>query len=462
MSETPIIPTGRPVPDARDLRLVADWSSAARGRPLHFAFRDGHLSVGDESDCFLWCDTKPYATRPQVRMVEVAVHGVEPLFLCSDEYSALVWGESAVEKFLFPYYASAAGRDAAALLTDLSAVWYDYPPTVDVCAIAYGFGSNPARGVKLTLRDTVGVVFVDRGAGAVRLRTLDGFLEEVGVRRKSVRRSHEEVNRASNSHQAFMARTTSVVLREAAEYVSGARPKPVRFTAEGPYLVPSCHCEQPQGTWFSAAATVQCPERCAPTQVTLVVDFLKNGVPEPLDCELLATTRDTDATCCSDGGTRDPDAAFWSDGAVEKLLLPYYASVDGWLAPALTGLTMAKWAGRVQVDVEDAGKITGRLNEPVEEILRFLEIDWEKRRMPDAEQEQEQERKQKQNQVLESNVYAITHLPQSEYIYEDGTQATTGVEHRIMLHTRSVDGCRRVPLVRPRPRGARNAQRAGG
>ncbi|HEU0016511.1 MAG TPA: hypothetical protein VFQ45_22715 [Longimicrobium sp.] len=446
-------PDTRPVPDSRDLRLAADWASAVRGAPLRFSFAGGQLSAGaEEASSFFACETKPYARRPRVVHVDIEAGGTS-MSIGAGDCSALVWGESAVEKFLFPYYASAAGRDAAALLRDLSAVWYDYPPTVEVCALAYGFGCTRPEGL-LSLRDTVGVVFLDRRSGALRRLTLDRFLEEVGVSRRRDPRDHAAAPPGHAFHSPLRAPIASVVLRDAAEYVSGTRPRLVRFTQHGWLLAPSMEGAQPEPSdgppWFSAAGTVHRPDRLPISLVRLVVEPRSTAGTDTIVSPLLGT----DAP-----GNVQPDAAFWSDGAVEKLMLPYYASVKGWAAPVLNSVMMAKWSGRVGADEQEPVKLVDAmvkaLDEPAKRILEELgnegDADVGAGWVPQTCRED----------MPESQVYAATHLPHSEYIYLDReAPAPSAVEHRIILHALSGGAPTAVPLVRPRRRSA--AHSAGG
>ncbi|HEX2208065.1 MAG TPA: hypothetical protein VHG93_10320, partial [Longimicrobium sp.] len=107
------VPT--PVADYHHLRLTAEWASSLRDRQVGFAVREGALWLeGADAPA----DARPALRIPAatagrygaVAALTLTAAGVdEPLDLAPFGVDALFWSESAVEKFLVPYYASIAG-----------------------------------------------------------------------------------------------------------------------------------------------------------------------------------------------------------------------------------------------------------------------------------------------------------------------------------------------------------------
>jgi hypothetical protein len=77
-------------------------------------------------------DTVEVEARPKPTEVVLVVDEVSTHNL-AETYDAVFWSESAVEKFVFPYYASKSLWEAAAVLEKLSMYWYGrIPPDTDV------------------------------------------------------------------------------------------------------------------------------------------------------------------------------------------------------------------------------------------------------------------------------------------------------------------------------------------
>jgi hypothetical protein len=405
-------------PSYRDFRTVADWASAIRGHYLDFTYGDdtGRMSVElaeDELGEDGLVLTPPNALRTEVMQVELTVPGAnEPLFLDGHDCSALFWSESAVEKFLFPCFASAAADDASRFLGRLSDAWYGYPGrVVQVCALAYQYGVNAGLS-QLSLESSVGLVCLERASNRLTLMGLNEFEQTypLGAARGTGPAGPDSPLPPELKWligwQAERG-VDSVLAREAAELVSGLRGHYVWFTLEDGTLTPRiCPTEEPvlrpdNVVMHGVAVTVR-PDRPAPSSVKVTVNECDEI--HPIVCP---------------GEHAVPDAMFWTDGAVEKLLLPYYASVKGRTTPYFTALLMGKWDGSIHPDCKP-GEID--VVRPPEQLL------------PDTPGRAADDDG--------STVYAITHLPRSEYV-SDGSPASPAspaLENRTRLLTVVAEG----------------------
>lgn len=128
--------------DAHQLRLLADLAASERkpgGDPYYgVVVQDPDnplgvmlkLEVGTGGavprDAVFEIDTRDVAVRPAVTAMIVDCEGATRDL--SESYDAVFWSEAAVEKFVFPYYASKSLWEAAAVLEKLSKNWYGTIP----------------------------------------------------------------------------------------------------------------------------------------------------------------------------------------------------------------------------------------------------------------------------------------------------------------------------------------------
>jgi hypothetical protein len=78
------------------------------------------------------CDTATVQpVRPPVVSLEIRARGMKASEQLAERYDAVFWSEAAVEKFLFPYYASKYQWQAAQALRALSKVFYGFVPGED-------------------------------------------------------------------------------------------------------------------------------------------------------------------------------------------------------------------------------------------------------------------------------------------------------------------------------------------
>jgi hypothetical protein len=131
--------------DSIQLRLIAEAASGYRGRPVHFVAQPGgdirevphdfHATVPDaggkiapppiEAVVIPAYTEDKVPQKPPLKEASIHAEGVlEPVDLLNlpgglGAADAVFWSESAVEKFLLPYYASVYGNQAARAVGDI-------------------------------------------------------------------------------------------------------------------------------------------------------------------------------------------------------------------------------------------------------------------------------------------------------------------------------------------------------
>ncbi|MDB4950652.1 MAG: hypothetical protein JWM27_3301 [Gemmatimonadetes bacterium] len=389
-----------PLPNSRTLRLAAEWASGVRAVPLWFSY-DGWLGVALEpptTTAFGPVRTSADAHRPyRLDALSLTVAGQEePLVIGADRQCALFWSESAVEKFLLPYMASVAAWDSGAFLIHaLLKAWYGYSADrVQVVALALACGPGVEPGV-VTMADLVNVVFAPvepGGLGTLRMRALSEFLDQpgfVGPERGPPAAPAERVpgvlgSVALRSRPAWAAGDLgSIPCRELAEFASGIRDQYLSFVpAGGEMQVVACPGPDPCGVVgeaFGCLTQRRRPDRPAVEALSAVV----NGEIAPM-------------VGFSDPLTSvAPDALFWTAGAVEKLMVPYYASVTGRSSPFSVPRLLGKWDGIIPP--------TGPGGE--EQAVQVLQTVLDSAPPADT--------------PFSSQVFAVAHLPRSEYVPEE-------------------------------------------
>jgi hypothetical protein len=398
-----------PPPTYRALRMAAEWASAVRNQQLAFTYDTdtGHMVLdGPGAAGTLPVFTTSFTSRPTVTALEFSVPGTAggdppPLRVPVDEASALFWSESAVEKFLVPYLASIAADDAPRFLGRLFDAWYGYPgDVVQVCAITYLCGRTPPTpGTPLSLARTVGLVCLEGGT-RLTLLTLDEFTARYPTGLAPGAGAIAGSSDLPDIRQGWEVgqQAESVVARDVAEFVSGMRGHFVAFTTYGTSLIPEVYPgESPPsllGTpLFTALARPVRRDRPAPSGVVVWVQ----QTPQSPAVQKVLIPGDGDPAA-----EFLPDALFWSDGSVEKLLLPYYASVKGGGSWFFELCLMAKWDGLI----DPSSCETADLKEIVAgQLDRFAHAASHAAGRTDVAADP-------------STVYATMHLPRSEYADE--------------------------------------------
>jgi hypothetical protein len=437
------------VPGYFALRVGADLASAARGDTIHFDYADGMLQVVDASAGAdggppVAVRTAPSAQRPTVSRVRLTATAGDAdlgsIVLNGATYGALVWGESAVEKFLLPYYASAGGPHAYEVMHAINHVWYDFPVEVPVVALAFAYPSRPVEG-GWQLWDTLHVLHVKTpatapgGGGAPYVvgeaselgqLAMTPLLQFVQVFQPGTATTTIPEPSPSTLPRTFVPRfggrptnVDSVAAREVAEYASGLRGHDV-WVYDSPTRGLSAtlnRLPQPTQPLFEAFTPFQRPDR------PVVSVEMWDGEWHPLR-----------GTGSSDP-TQVPDSVFWTDGAVDMLMVPYYASVQGAGAPPYLEVLLRKWAGALPATTTDARDLLRYLGTELERTMCRLEGD-------------------EPASAATSEVYAIVHLPNSEWV-DEIDPPPTAVTYPVYLENRTVlltRGGGRHPLVSTRRR----------
>jgi hypothetical protein len=409
----PIHPPGQPGYDA--LRVGADWASAVRGNTIFFDYQSGSLMLTPPVDQPPGSGPVAVATplsnasRPAVLNARVSAPGFEPLTLDATTCSAVFWSESSVEKFLLPYYASAAGQQALQVLAAIAWAWFEYGSSTPVCALVFQYPTQGMLGA-LSLWDTIGVVHgVQAEGGPPRLTCTpllqflqDGEMPLVSAPPPLV--AAQQVTPVPRSN--LRTQVDSVQAREVAEYVSGLRGNRVLVDAEATPV----RADRPTAT------------------VELEVEGMTGW--QPLE----------------DLGSGKPniaDSVFWSDGSVEMLLSPYYASLKGTWSPWFLILLLWSWSGAINPAIVDAADLLAQLLEASGRVFGAFA-----RPAAAGGEGGGSSGAWGGTEALgeEQIAYAIVHLPRSEYVDQLGNPVEgILVENRTWLLTRQG----RYPLVSP-------------
>lgn len=401
------------------LRLGADLASGARGTTLYFDYGNGMLEITDPPPSPAPPPPVPVFSRPsgkrrfasEAAMTVVGADGAPygSILLNARAYSALFWSESAVEKFLLPYYASAGGPHAYQVVHAINKVWYNFPDAAPVCALAFTYPPDALQG-QWTLWDTVHVLHVQGegggqegvqapyvvsvtpgSAGQLAMTPLLQYLQPFTPLLTELPQPADPIPTALATSGTERTRIDSVGAREVAEYVSGLRGFDVyvyQVEAPGGLEATLTQRVQPTPPLFEATSPYV---RTGRPSVSVALS------PQGLPLRPLSGTGSGDAA-------KAPDSVFWSDGSVDMLLLPYYGSVQGKGSPWYLMVLLWKWAGIIPVDVTDAVELLELIGEQVQREIGVLR-GGEPQPEPD------------------STVFAIIHLPNSDWVDEQADVA---------------------------------------
>lgn len=179
--------------DAKFLRKAAEYASSIRsdnGIPVWvYVKEDGdldHKIGGDPPDTTVFeVETKEVEKgRTPPSSVKIAHEGVRPEELVH-KYDAVFWSESAVEKFVLPYYASLSMWDAASALEDISIAWYGKIPraasgdgtgTETNEVIPFALAHTPDSNWKTLPHDSLHMLFKKKGEKAIHCLPVAEFL----------------------------------------------------------------------------------------------------------------------------------------------------------------------------------------------------------------------------------------------------------------------------------------------
>jgi hypothetical protein len=431
-----------PLPDYFTLRLAADLSSAVRGQTVWFDYGDQGLQVTDPgppgSTTPLPVLTPLLAkARPMVKHAKIRAEGYKHHTLPGDKFSALFWSESAVEKFLLPYYVSAGGQQALRVLHAINHAWYNYNVDTPVVALAFGYPSEPFTTDSVQLWDTLYVIYGDAEKKHLKRKSLREFLATQGPPPPP-----EHLDSASVSWGPVPTGTgatptpiDSVAAREVAEYVSGWRGENVYVyeNAVGAGLDTTLTQTGDGPPLFTAWTRKVRPDRPEAT-VELKVATEICGLPVIIEKKLSGI-----------GGraANVADSVFWTDGSIETLLVPYYASVEGGGAPWYLILILGKWSGMIPTGIVDAVLLLAQILEAFGRVLLGDSADATTSATATG--------------PVTSDVFGLIHLPDSEWVDQTApfVQSSIFLENRTWLLTTEGDH----PLVSPRRRLVRRPLR---
>ena len=127
--------TSPPRTNSMRLRRLAEAAASCRAADG----KTSYLYVGEDGQIDIMCGDAPQDIVLEVETYEVwkgriapgeviMLHQGTPTKNLARKYDAVFWSESAVEKFVLPYYASLGMWDAANALRDISMAWYNTDP----------------------------------------------------------------------------------------------------------------------------------------------------------------------------------------------------------------------------------------------------------------------------------------------------------------------------------------------
>lgn len=401
-----------PAPDSLDMRMAAEWASGVRAETLYFTWNHTLELTTSPTALGPVQTSDDVSQRPALSAVSFSIEGVEEaLIIPGSTVDALFWSESAVEKFLFPYYASMTAYQGTEFLAKLVRAWQGYSGTdVQVVALAHTCGPNPPLpGVPLTPENTLAVVFapvVNGVPGTLQMLSLDAFMQLPvfgSTQGQPIPLSPPTGTLGSVPLTPGTGSLASIPCRELAEFASGIRGQSLAIAREGDELNVSGGSTTPPSSFDAENPVLYTdlhrPDRPGPVSVYALV----NGDWMPLvgpDATQLPTP---------------PDSLFWTDAAVEKLLMPYYASVKGRYAPWFVTLLMGTWDGLTPPGAPGSTQLA------IETLEKYAS---------------------EPPSTRETEVFGLVHLPRSEYVIEGiddrvgiGSSGSVALENRTRVLT---------------------------
>lgn len=458
------------IPGYFALRLGADLATSIRGQPVWFGYGAGELQItapgtlpAAQNPAGLLSAPDPLPAAPPVPVYTPASASGRPTVqyltldvpslqasvpVPADQFGALFWSESAVEKFLLPYYASAAGPHALEVLQAICQAWYHFDADAPVCAMAFGYPSSPFQ-ASVQLWDTIGVVVWRPAESRLVLEPLRQYI-------RGLRRLHVGLLPPPASFEWGPEMETdavagtpdipidSVGAREVAEYVSGLRGNTV-----------DVYAVEVEGGLEPVLTT----QGSGPPLFSAFSPFVRSGRPTATASITYLGTEDQPVTTpllqIGGGAANVPDSAFWTDGAVEMLLVPYYASVEGNAAPWYLMLILGTWSGAIPPYIEDAAAL---LSQVVQLFSRVLQEEEEDATSPAARRVAEEAQAVTEGMTsaatetvagvagvaavadavsgpFDSQVITLIHLPNSEWVDQTAAPSSIRAEHRLAALT---------------------------
>jgi hypothetical protein len=350
-----------------DLRLLSAWAGGMPDHELSFVY-DGSSADPDALLTRLpthalvpgggvvipsWTGARP----DRLRAFEATVDGAGATFPAGD-WTAAFWSESSVEKFVVPYLAALTGAAAAEVLERVATAWNRWPDDRPVSGLL--LRGRREEGASLALGELVDVLYLDRsGAGAeLRVSALEEFLAGIDPVPAPTPLPAEPVAYVRGPVTAASPRWPSQFdLRRMAEWAASLREKPMYFlfdVVDGSWSAPVAALpdDLTDRVVIPAYTPTARPDRPTPSHVTL---RLEGGESVSLD-------------------GREVDAAFWGTGAVDLVLIPYYAGAYGARALGEMAEIDSAWTGRSSA--AGAGAEAGAETEEPSAIVHFPKSDW--------------------------------------------------------------------------------------
>lgn len=326
-----------PALDYGAFRRLADWAGGMLDEVVDFNFdRHGTLTAR--------VDGAARGAGVKVPAFTVArPRAVASLTLTTDDgqsvdlargADAAFWSEAAVEKFVLPYYASLAGGRAAVVLAQLMGAWAGAPAGVQVLGLTHF--AHPRQPDLTGVLYTLGVVFAAAPGGEPACVTLAEFLaryrpdllegESLRVPNPPPAPPRELEQPGDNAH-AGPRRPSYLELRVMAEWASSLRGGRAYFVFD-----PEKELD-PRNPYARFKPCWRLPtDARRRIVIPTYSEKLVADRPSPRAVDIAPLLNPSSVKDLAP----EADAVFWGTGAVEHLLMPYYAQVYG--GQALTQL----------------------------------------------------------------------------------------------------------------------------
>lgn len=374
------------------VRLLAECAAGIDNKEAHFVFSGAGLerapsNAVPETDILVPARQKGrYPQLAQIGLQKtppltgLGKAGDEALNAVDYHADAVFWSDSAVQKFLFPYVASCGGSGAAAGLQSLQQVWNGESGTLKVYAVMHVTAQTFAT--PLDLGNALYVVYAV-GDGPIQAQALDEFVDttlpevEVSARTADLAQAIRVPYRRGNMKKGQPQSPDYRTLRAMAEYGSTLAGKPYYFVFRAGKKS------------FDMPISAQLPTNLQPGD--FVVPIQTPTVPRnraDLGAVWFQPVGKKPRDICFSG-----DAIFWSTGAIEQFLYPYYASKLGFAAPEELKIMRQTWDPSYVAPW--TRMLAGNEGEayPVREEGGFA--------------------------INETEVYALVHLPRSDWVTGD-------------------------------------------
>lgn len=377
-------PATIPPLDDCTLRLMATWAAGVQNQIVEFDYQttsSGAPTTASESEpaATLKIQTRTYSRTSALATLHPVIHTpgdpegewIEPdAPLPAHQWDAAFWSEASVEKFLVPYLAALAGRRAVSVLQTVMHAWNHYPPERPAIGLLHRVGPLAEP---ISVERLIDVVYLDIGARQIGVQPLELYLPDCGDPLPyepgpviSLPRTTCRTRTPIEAHDYLFDELT---LRRLAEWASSCRgDAPVYFEYE--WHAP---LEQPlTAPPVDPAGRLVIPVHTPPTRAD-----------RPRVTSFRLTTDQGGSKIL---GTDRADTAFWGSGAVEHLMIPYYASVYGAVVRgAMDRIYEAWWMDDAHVSSGNGKALVEEDEEVVYVLVHLPKSDWDTQAAPGEE-----------------------------------------------------------------------------